>query len=59
MATFKLFFVTVFLSLILLHVTAEADASISDFVDEVKVAGSDGPDSALLEQLKSKIHSLG
>ncbi|XP_057799164.1 uncharacterized protein LOC131014998 [Salvia miltiorrhiza] len=57
MAALKLFLLTVFISLVLAHVGARADASVSD-VEEVKVAGSDGPDSAVLEQLKSKIHSL-
>ena len=59
MAAFRVFLLTVFLSVILAHVGAEADASVSDVVEEVKLAGSDGPDSAVLEQLKSKIHSLG
>ncbi|KAH6760797.1 myosin heavy chain-like protein [Perilla frutescens var. frutescens] len=58
MATSKLFLFAVFLSLILAHIRAEVDVSISDVVDKVKASGSDGPDSAVLEQLKSKIHSL-
>ncbi|XP_042038829.1 uncharacterized protein LOC121784695 isoform X2 [Salvia splendens] len=58
MAAFRVFLLTVFLSVILAHVGAEADASVSDVVEEVKLAGSDGPDSVVLEQLKSKIHSL-
>ncbi|KAG6409723.1 hypothetical protein SASPL_127765 [Salvia splendens] len=58
MAAFRVFLLTLFLSIILAHVGAEADASVSDAVEEVKLAGSDGPDSAVLEQLKSTIHSL-
>ncbi|KAL1552623.1 hypothetical protein AAHA92_13397 [Salvia divinorum] len=58
MAAFRVLLLTVFLSVILAHVGAEADASVSDVVEEVKLAGSDGPDFAVLEQLKSKIHSL-
>ncbi|KAL3844346.1 hypothetical protein ACJIZ3_001749 [Penstemon smallii] len=58
MAALKLFVLTIFLALILTHIRVEADASVSDVDDEVKVPRSDGPDSAILEQLKSKIHSL-
>ncbi|KAG8375302.1 hypothetical protein BUALT_Bualt10G0086200 [Buddleja alternifolia] len=55
MAALKLFVFTVFLSLIFTNIRVNADASISDVDDEVKVVRSDGPDSAVLEQLKSKI----
>ncbi|KAK6137174.1 hypothetical protein DH2020_029082 [Rehmannia glutinosa] len=58
MAPLKLFVCTIFLSLILAHIGVDADASISDVDDEVKVSRSDGPDSSILEQFKSKIHSL-
>ncbi|KAK6116947.1 hypothetical protein DH2020_049322 [Rehmannia glutinosa] len=56
MAALKLFVFTVFLSLALTGIRVDADASIPDVGDELI---SDGPDSAVLEQLKSKIHSLG
>ncbi|KAL3818397.1 hypothetical protein ACJIZ3_004302 [Penstemon smallii] len=58
MAAFKLFVFTLFLSLILAGISVDADASVSDVDDEVQVSRSDGPDSAILEQLKSKIHGL-
>ncbi|KAL1532326.1 hypothetical protein AAHA92_32350 [Salvia divinorum] len=58
MTAFRLFLLTVFLSLILAHVRAEADASVSDNVEEVKAAGSNGADSAVIGKLQSKIHSL-
>ncbi|XP_042033417.1 uncharacterized protein LOC121779980 isoform X2 [Salvia splendens] len=58
MKAFRLFLLTLFLSLVLAHVRAEADASVSHVVEEVKVAESNGADSAVLEQLKSKIYSL-
>ncbi|XP_042034333.1 uncharacterized protein LOC121780772 isoform X1 [Salvia splendens] len=58
MTAFRLFLLTLFLSLVLAHVRAEADASVSDVVEEVKVSGSDGAYSSVLEQLKSKIQSL-
>ncbi|KAK6158644.1 hypothetical protein DH2020_005958 [Rehmannia glutinosa] len=58
MALLKLFVFTIFLSLILAHIGVDADASISDVDDEVKVSRSDGPDSSIMEQFKSKIHSL-
>ncbi|KAL8521595.1 hypothetical protein ACS0TY_011932 [Phlomoides rotata] len=58
MAALKLFVFTLFLSLIGAHIRVEADASISDVADEVKLAGSDDLDSSILDQLQSKIHSL-
>ncbi|GFP81594.1 hypothetical protein PHJA_000302700 [Phtheirospermum japonicum] len=58
MASSKLLVFTVFLSLIFTHIGVDADASISDVDEEVKVSRSDGPDPAILEQFKSKIHSL-
>ncbi|KAL2544496.1 DNA repair ATPase-related [Forsythia ovata] len=56
MAALKLFIFTVFLSLILTHIRADAPISVVD--DEVQVPRSDGSDSVLIEQLKSKIHNL-
>ncbi|KAL3613833.1 hypothetical protein CASFOL_041907 [Castilleja foliolosa] len=58
MASSTLLVFTVFLSLIFAHIGVDADASIPDVYEEVKVPGSDGPDPAILEQFKSKIHSL-
>ncbi|PIN09478.1 hypothetical protein CDL12_17939 [Handroanthus impetiginosus] len=58
MAALKLLIFTVYLSLILTHVRVDADGSISDVSDEVEVPRSDGPDSSVLVQLKSKIHDL-
>ncbi|KAI3453946.1 hypothetical protein Pfo_010609 [Paulownia fortunei] len=55
MAALKVFVFTVFLSLVLTGIRVDADASFSDVDDGPR---SDGPDSAFLEQLKSKIHSL-
>ncbi|KAL3654711.1 hypothetical protein CASFOL_001446 [Castilleja foliolosa] len=52
----KLFVFTVFLFLVLSKIGIDADVSISD-VDDHQYR-SDGPDSSVLEQLKSKIHSL-
>ncbi|XP_011082110.1 uncharacterized protein LOC105164957 [Sesamum indicum] len=57
MAALKFFVFTLLLSLILTHFRVEADGSIS-VDDEVKVVRSDGPDSSILEQLKSEIHNL-
>ncbi|CAI9784733.1 unnamed protein product [Fraxinus pennsylvanica] len=58
MAALKLFIFTIFLSLILAHIRADADSPISVVDDEVQVPRSDGSDSVLIEQLKSKIHNL-
>ncbi|KAL6549717.1 hypothetical protein OROMI_020205 [Orobanche minor] len=58
MAALKLFLFTVFLSLIVAHIGVDADASISDIDGEVKISRSDGADSSIVEQFKSKIHSL-
>ncbi|KAL3650985.1 hypothetical protein CASFOL_007388 [Castilleja foliolosa] len=58
MASSRLVVFTVLLSLIFAHIGVDADASIPDVDEEVKVSRSDGPDPAILEQLKSKIHSL-
>ncbi|KAL0312269.1 UNVERIFIED_CONTAM: hypothetical protein Sradi_5626200 [Sesamum radiatum] len=58
MAALKFLVFTLLLSLILTHFRVEADGSIS-VDDEVKVVRSDGPDSSILEQLKSEIHTLG
>ncbi|KAL6533733.1 hypothetical protein OROHE_013566 [Orobanche hederae] len=58
MAALKLFLFTVFLSLILAHIGVDADASISDIDGEVKISRSDGADSSIVDQFKSKIHSL-
>ncbi|CAA0814949.1 myosin heavy chain-related [Striga hermonthica] len=58
MAALKLFVFTVLLSLVLAHIGVGADASISDVDEEVEVPRSEGPDSSILEQLNSKIHSL-
>ncbi|CAA0831917.1 DNA repair ATPase-related [Striga hermonthica] len=58
MAALKVFAFTVFLSLIVARIGVNADASISDFDNEVKGPRSEGPDSSILEQFKSKIHSL-
>ncbi|KAL7150608.1 hypothetical protein ABFS83_05G124900 [Erythranthe nasuta] len=55
MAALKLFIVTVFLSIFLAGIGVNADASLSDADGKPR---SDGPDSAVLEQLKSKIHTL-
>lgn len=56
MAVIKLFIFTVFLSLIVGRIAADAHVSISDADD---VSGSEGHDSDVVEQLKSKIHALG
>ncbi|CAI9755560.1 unnamed protein product [Fraxinus pennsylvanica] len=58
MAAFKLFIFTVFLSLILNHIRADADDPISVVDDDVQILRSDGSDSVLIEQLKSKIQTL-
>ncbi|KAL6556524.1 hypothetical protein OROGR_005812 [Orobanche gracilis] len=58
MAALKLFLFTVFLSLIIAHIGVDVDASISDVDGEVKISRSDGPDSSIVDQFKSKIHSL-
>ncbi|CAA2960382.1 structural maintenance of chromosomes 2-1-like [Olea europaea subsp. europaea] len=58
MAALKLFIFTVFISLILTHIRADADSPFSVVDDEVQVSRSDGSDSVLIELLKSKIHTL-
>ncbi|KAL7159657.1 hypothetical protein ABFS83_01G042800 [Erythranthe nasuta] len=52
MAPLKLFVFAVLVSLIFVHIGVAADDG------EVKVTGSDDPDSSILEQFKSKIHTL-
>lgn len=56
MAALKLFFFTVFLSVVLTGIRVDADTSLSDVDGKPR---SDASDSVELEQLKSKIHSLG
>ncbi|GER39752.1 DNA repair ATPase-related family protein [Striga asiatica] len=58
MEALKLFVFTVLLSLVVAHIGVGADVSISDVDEEVEVPRSEGPDSSILEPLKSKIHSL-
>ncbi|KAL2472269.1 myosin heavy chain-related [Abeliophyllum distichum] len=60
MAALKLVILSIFLSLILTHIKADADAdtSISAVDDEVRILKSDVHDSVLLEQLGTKIRAL-
>lgn len=52
MAALKLFILSIFLSVVLTHIKADAD-------DDVQLLKSDGYDSVLLEQLRNKIGALG
>lgn len=61
MAALKVFIFIVYLSLILTHIRVDADADKTIFGvdDDVQVPRSDGSESVLIEQLKSKIQTLG
>ncbi|CAA3010777.1 structural maintenance of chromosomes 2-1-like [Olea europaea subsp. europaea] len=60
MAALKVFIFIVYLSLILTHIRVDADADKTIFGvdDDVQVPRSDGSESVLIEQLKSKIQTL-